>query len=853
VAEIFVSYTSDDKGWADWIGLELEKLGHEARLFDWEVSGGGNVAKWMVDRHDEADHVLCVVSPSYLDKTKRYSEWERLGAMLAAVNGRENFVLPVFVESCEAPTLLATTKRCDLYGLREADARARLAEYLKPAAKPSGRVPFPGARATKGGTRPPQAAVSFPDKSRALSNIPITVPRFFLGREEVLKDLRAALANNKERIAITTLLGLRGVGKTTLAAAYAFHHRGDYLVTWWIRAEAPSTLRADLVGLGVRLGWVAGDEKEEAAVATVMDRLRDEGGGILLIFDNAIDADSVEPYFPAATDAHILVTSNAHAWRDIATPLRIDTWPPDIGADYLISRTGRTSERQAAVALSNALGGLPLAHEQAAAYCERLEVSFATYRDRFDRSPATVLSDPRDAPRAYHNRLTAAKTFALAIEEAGTRHPAVEPLITFAALLAPEPIPLFLFAEGREQLGEPLVSTLAGDGLDEAVGVLRTFALVDREPIPDEREPSVTTDCIRLHRLVRDVAAARSDADTKATLQGKLIDATARVYPKTIRRDPSTWPRARRLDPLAMAMVNSKEFSEIFVEGFTELLAGLEAYRDGALAAYAEAQKLCELALERAEKRRGPDHPETARNLNNLGGLLYSQGDFAGARPHYERALSINERMLGPEHPETARCFNNLAGVLDSLGDLAGARRYYERALAIRERALGPDHPDTARSHNNLGFLLKRQGDLDGARRYYDSALAISERALGPRHPGIASILNNLGSLLQEQGDFSGALSHFKRALDIRDKALGDHPDTAFVLNNLGNLLRSQHDLAGARPHFQRALGIFETVLGPDHPDTKTVARNTVALLDELGTIAEAHSLRQKFGLKDDE
>jgi TIR domain len=67
VAEIFVSYTSDDKGWADWIGLELEKLGHTVRIFDWEVSAGGNVVKWMEENHDNADHILCVVSPRYLD------------------------------------------------------------------------------------------------------------------------------------------------------------------------------------------------------------------------------------------------------------------------------------------------------------------------------------------------------------------------------------------------------------------------------------------------------------------------------------------------------------------------------------------------------------------------------------------------------------------------------------------------------------------------------------------------------------------------------------------------------------------------------------------------------------------
>jgi hypothetical protein len=92
-----------------------------------------------------------------------------------------------------------------------------------------------------------------------------------------------------------------------------------------------------------------------------------------------------------------------------------------------------------------------------------------------------LLDDAHHAPAEYHNGLTVAKTFALAIEEAAKLHPAAEPLIVHAALLAAEPIPLFLFSEAREKFGEPLASTLAGDGLDEAVAALRTFALVDRE------------------------------------------------------------------------------------------------------------------------------------------------------------------------------------------------------------------------------------------------------------------------------------------------------------------------------------------------------------------------------------
>ena len=68
-------------------------------------------------------------------------------------------------------------------------------------------------------------------------------------------------------------------------------------------------------------------------------------------------------------------------------------------------------------------------------------------------------------PSEYHDRLTVARTFALAIDEAAKLHPGAEPLIVHAALLVPEPIPLFLFKEAGGKFGEPLASALADDGL----------------------------------------------------------------------------------------------------------------------------------------------------------------------------------------------------------------------------------------------------------------------------------------------------------------------------------------------------------------------------------------------------
>ena len=97
---------------------------------------------WMQERQDNADHTLCVVSEAYLSRP--YSSWELQAAQWATAAERPNFMLPVFVEDCKASLMLAPFKRCDLFGLNEQEARARLEAYLKPAAKPSEAARFPG-------------------------------------------------------------------------------------------------------------------------------------------------------------------------------------------------------------------------------------------------------------------------------------------------------------------------------------------------------------------------------------------------------------------------------------------------------------------------------------------------------------------------------------------------------------------------------------------------------------------------------------------------------------------------------------------------------------------------------------
>src|SRR5262249_8742109 len=63
---------------------------------------------------------------------------------------------------CDAPTLFSQIKRCDLFGVGEAEARERLAKFLEPAARPVVPQPFPGSARSETAANAVQAAVAKP-------------------------------------------------------------------------------------------------------------------------------------------------------------------------------------------------------------------------------------------------------------------------------------------------------------------------------------------------------------------------------------------------------------------------------------------------------------------------------------------------------------------------------------------------------------------------------------------------------------------------------------------------------------------------------------------------------------------
>jgi tetratricopeptide (TPR) repeat protein len=140
------------------------------------------------------------------------------------------------------------------------------------------------------------------------------------------------------------------------------------------------------------------------------------------------------------------------------------------------------------------------------------------------------------------------------------------------------------------------------------------------------------------------------------------------------------------------------------------------------------------LALDAAHAR---DRDE-ASELIKRADALYEARRYVDAELLYKRSLAIREKVFGPNHPDVAISLNQLGVLYDTQSRYDDAEQLFKRSLAIREKTLGPNHPDVAESLNALALLYTDQGRHDDAEQLFKRSLAIREKTFGPNDRDVA-------------------------------------------------------------------------------------------------------------------
>ncbi|HEY7415210.1 MAG TPA: tetratricopeptide repeat protein, partial [Ktedonobacteraceae bacterium] len=573
----------------------------------------------------------------------------------------------------------------------------------------------------------------------------------------------------------------------------------------------------------------------------------------LLIWDNVEELDLVRRFLPVARSGALLFTSRRRVVGTLARGLdlcpmeqeeallfllrRAKVLSPEAPTEEMQEFAGRMPTHYAAgEELVAALGGLPLALDQAGAYLEATQCGLPAYLDLFDTQRVALLKLRGEG--AQDHPASVSTTFTLALTTTAEHHPAVWDLLHICALLQPDAIPEEIFQQSAQHLGTTL-EVACRDPLEwnQVVAVACSSSLLSRHP---EKQT------FSLHRLVQAVLLDTMNEAEQEQWRLRVIAALDAVFPET--RPVTEYALRKQYDRLLPHALHCLRQAGLTEESL--MLASLAYKTAHALYArgqYAEAESLHLRALSIREQALGPDHPHVAASLHYLAVLYWAQAKYAKAEPLYLRALHIWEQAHGPNHPDVAYALNNLANLYYKQGRYAEAEALSLKALHIREQTLGPEHPGVAISLLNLGNFYDGQGKYAEAEALSLRALHIWEQAHGPNHPDVAYPLNNLARLYQKQGEYAEAEPLYLRALHIWEQALGsNHPLAAHPLNNLADLYRKQGKDAEAEAFYQRALSIREQQLGSQHPDTAETLYSLALFRQQQGNLNEALSYAKR-------
>ncbi|WP_216902172.1 tetratricopeptide repeat protein [Nocardia alni] len=678
-------------------------------------------------------------------------------------------------------------------------------------------------------------------------------PANFVPRTE-LQALREVLGRSQGAAVVT---GMRGVGKTQLAAAVAreANDAGADLVGW-IPAENNGVAHEALAEIAERFGVADPGRNPAVSAVRLRDFLSSRAESGLLVFDNATDPDSIRTLLPTGGATQVVITSTDRSFAALGESIDIRPYTREESLAHLQAATGLT-DTSGAYRIADTLGDLPLALSAAAATITGRHLDYDRYHQLLRAQPLPRVLARRKG-HDYPLSVTQAILLSVDTTEAATGDPELDEIVRWllgaVAMLSPSGVLRRLLPD-------------RGGRVDEALDRCVTSTLLSS---------STTGDIVIMHRLIGRVLRERATS-TKAIdhltissidiLTPQLFDPqeawTQRAWGShLIDQIDSLWDTGLPVttpDQLLLLRVlearnwavhqlhEAGDLARSFAHACTTLTDCeriLRADHPTTLTArgnlgqvYAstgqpdKAIPLHEAVLADGQRRLGINHPETLVFRNNLAYACRLEGRLDKAISLFEAIVVDSERLLGADHPRTLAYRNNLANTYACAGRLDKAVPLYKALVEDRTRRLGADHPDTLAARINVAYACRLEGRLDEAISLYEAIGIDSERWLGADHPNTLTCRDNLALAYGFAGQPDKAIPLLKTTLIVRTRVLGaDHPHTRTCRNNLADAYILAGKLDKAIPLYKALLADSEQRRGADHEDT-AVFRNTLAYL----------------------
>jgi hypothetical protein len=671
-------------------------------------------------------------------------------------------------------------------------------------------------------------------RPRIWGDLPTRNP-VFTGRQELLEQLdRRLRARNVATVLPQALHGEGGVGKSQIAIEYAYRHRADYDVVWWVPSERPAQVIDSLIKLGKRLLEERPEINVGDDVIIALPRVREalRAGtpypNWLLIFDNAETLETVRDYFPEAGTGKVLVTSRNRAWGEITETLEVDVFTRPESIALLQRRNVGLTEADAD-RLAEALGDLPLAIEHGSAWLAATGMGAEEYLALLARKRAELVG-LAESP-GYEMPVAVAANVAL--DRLAEENPAAVQLLQICSFFAPEPINRNLFTASR--------GTQTFAELDEA---LREPSKFNRAVRDIQRYLLASVDhranTIQLHRLVQAVLRSRLPAEQRDIVEHGAHVVLAGGRPG----DPADPSQGKQYQALAAHLTASRAVAceDDWTRGLVLLLVEFYFYRGDYSTGRALAQDVVDTW--RAMAAVGPDHRQTLKAAKWLGYYWWTEGNYRAAVETNTDTLERSRRTLGPDDDGTLDAMNMVAIAQRSLGRFAAARELDQEAYDRARRVYREDDPDTLRAAHNLGVSLRLTGDVRAARELDRDTYRRRVEVLGDDH---LETLRTRNSVIIDERECGNYLKAHQMAERLYAHYAGSHglghSETIKVARNLAVARRRGGDHEGAFKLAEDTMNRFRERFGPTHPNTIAATLNFAVDIRETGNLPRARLL----------